>query len=128
MFTCKNKYTIYLEGCQELSEELKYQEVTWKYVLQEDYTHPLHFHVHIWRRNRQYYEFDGHILTVRKGYAWDGASGPTIDTDNTIKASLIHDVLYQAIREGVLPPRYRRKADYEFRCILRDEGMNRWRR
>jgi len=28
------------------------------------------------------------ILTVKKGYAWDGPSGPTVDTLNFMRASL----------------------------------------
>ena len=34
-------------------------------------------------------------LTIRKGYAWDGPSGPTIDTLNFMRGSLVHDALYQ---------------------------------
>ena len=41
-------------------------------------------------------------VIVRRGYAWDGASGPTIDTKDSMKATLIHDVLYQVMREGGL--------------------------
>ena len=56
-------------------------------------------------------------LTIRKGYSWDGASGPTIDTKSFMRGSLIHDALYQLMREGVLPGDLRKKADQ----ILRDE-------
>ena len=34
------------------------------------------------------------LLTIRKGYAWDGPSGPTIDTLNFMRGSLVHDALY----------------------------------
>lgn len=54
-------------------------------------------------------------ITIQKGYAWDGASGPTIDTKNTIKASLIHDCLYQAMRLGLLDKSCRKAADKELR-------------
>ena len=30
-------------------------------------------------------------LTILSGYAWDGPSGPTIDTKSSIRGSLIHD-------------------------------------
>lgn len=42
------------------------------------------------------------LLTVRKGYAWDGASGPTFDTLNSMRPSLVHDVFCQVLRDGRL--------------------------
>ena len=39
-------------------------------------------------------------LYISKGYSWDGPSGPAIDTPDWIKASLVHDALYQLIREN----------------------------
>ena len=30
------------------------------------------------------------FLSIRKGYAWDGPSGPTIDTKNFMRGSLVH--------------------------------------
>ena len=62
-------------------------------------------------------------IQVSAGYSWDGASGPTIDSDNSIRAGLVHDVLYQAIREGRLPESYRKRADKIFRRILKEDGM-----
>lgn len=41
---------------------------------------------------------DGRV-TVFAGYAWDGASGPTFDTKNSMRASLIHDVFCQCMRD-----------------------------
>ena len=46
-------------------------------------------------------EKDG-MVTVRKWYAWDGPSGPTIDTENSLRPSLIHDVFCQLMRDGRL--------------------------
>ncbi|GAK24268.1 hypothetical protein JCM19052_4928 [Vibrio sp. JCM 19052] len=51
------------------------------------------------------------LLTIKKGYSWDGASGPAIDTKNILKASLVHDALYQLMREEVLPQSSREQAD-----------------
>ena len=45
-------------------------------------------------------------LTIKKGYCWDGASGPTFDTASTMRASLFHDALFQLIREGLLSGAY----------------------
>jgi hypothetical protein len=44
----------------------------------------------------------GGVLTIRDGYAWDGPSGPTIDTPDSMTGSLVHDALYQLIRVGHL--------------------------
>ena len=67
-------------------------------------------------------------LAINKGYSWDGPSGPTIDTEDSLRASLVHDALYQLIREGRLPLKARRWADKEFRRILKEDGMNLFRR
>ena len=42
------------------------------------------------------------LLTIRKGFAWDGASGPTFDTKNSMRASLVHDVFCVCMRDGRL--------------------------
>jgi len=36
-------------------------------------------------------------LTIYAGYAWDGPSGPSIDTLTFMRASLVHDALYQLL-------------------------------
>ena len=41
-------------------------------------------------------------LTIKRGYAWDGPSGPTIDTKTFMRGSLVHDALYQLMRLKVL--------------------------
>ena len=46
---------------------------------------------------------DGWML-VKKGYAWDGPSGPTWDTDDTMTPSLFHDAAYQLMRMKLLKP------------------------
>lgn len=66
-------------------------------------------------------------LTVKYGYAWDGASGPTRDTASAIRGSLVHDALYQLMRMKVLPLAFRDEADDHFYDILRADGMNRVR-
>lgn len=67
------------------------------------------------------------ILQIRKGYAWDGPSGPTFDTKNAMRASLVHDVIYQMIGVGAIRSRYRNIADKIFYDILREDGMSWWR-
>jgi len=62
-------------------------------------------------------------LTINAGYAWDGPSGPALDTSSAMRGSLIHDALYQMIRLGHLAPGFRAAADriYEEMCI--EDGM-----
>lgn len=64
------------------------------------------------------------LLTIKKGYAWDGPSGPAIDTPNFMRGSLVHDALYQLLRLGLLTPDYRKLADEELRRICKEDGMS----
>jgi hypothetical protein len=67
------------------------------------------------------------LLTISAGYAWDGPSGPALDTPDGMRGSLVHDALYQLIREGHLPQSEREYADNALRRIVREDGMWRWR-
>jgi hypothetical protein len=68
-------------------------------------------------------EPDG-TLFIRSGYAWDGPSGPTIDTKKTfMRGSVVHDALYQLIRFKKLPPETREQADIALHQICREDGM-----
>jgi len=63
-------------------------------------------------------------LTIRKGYAWDGPSGPTVDTLNFMRGSLVHDALYQLMRGGHLDHQTQRDlADRLLRHMCREDGM-----
>ena len=63
------------------------------------------------------------LITVKRGYVWDGASGPTWDTKNTMLGSLIHDALYQLMRGGLIGQDWRKRADEVLYEILIDKGM-----
>lgn len=67
------------------------------------------------------------VLTVKKHYAWDGPSGLTIDTKSSMRASLIHDALYQLLRDRKLPPSRRKDADEVLHKTGLEDGMFRWR-
>jgi hypothetical protein len=67
------------------------------------------------------------IIIVKKGYAYDGPSGPTFDSRCSMRAALGHDVVYQAMREGLLDWRYKRAIDDNFYEWLIVDGMWRWR-
>jgi hypothetical protein len=66
-------------------------------------------------------------LTIKAGYAWDGPSGPTVDTKNFMRGSLVHDALYQLMREreNQLPlATYRNQADLLLRDLCIEDGMS----
>jgi len=70
------------------------------------------------------------LLTIGRGYAWDGPSGPTIDTENFMRGSLVHDALYQLIREGGFGTEYdekeraRENSDKLLRELCKRDGMS----
>jgi hypothetical protein len=66
-------------------------------------------------------------LQIAAGYAWDGPSGPTIDTMNFMEGSLVHDALYQLMRYGLLEQKWRKAADLELYNICIKYGMSRIR-
>ena len=68
------------------------------------------------------------VLTIKKYYAWDGPSEPTIDTKDFMRGSLVHDALYQLMRLGALDHKvYRKRADEILKEICIEDGMCRFR-
>jgi len=67
------------------------------------------------------------ILVIRNGYAWDGPSGPTIDTKTFMRGSLVHDALYQLLRMKLLSQDNRQVVDNELHRICLEDGMSRLR-
>lgn len=66
------------------------------------------------------------LLVIKKGYAWDGPSGPTFDTPDFMRGSLVHDALYQLMRESQLDRRYKDAADRMLQAICIEDGMPRF--
>ena len=66
-------------------------------------------------------------LTIKNGYAWDGPSGPTIDTPNFMRGSLVHDALYQLLRNKLIDQKWRDEADEELGRICLEDGMSKIR-
>ncbi len=65
------------------------------------------------------------MLTIMEGYAWDGPSGPTIDTKNFMRGSLVHDALYQLMRERHLnEDTWRAAADNILHALCIEDGMS----
>ena len=83
----------------------------YKYTLFDDYRHetsirPPH------AISTRFIDLDlSGLLTIKKNYAWDGASGPVFDTQRIMRGSLVHDALYQLMREKYLPQKARENAD-----------------
>lgn len=67
-------------------------------------------------------------LSIKKSYAWDGPSGPTIDSLNFMRGSLVHDALYQLMREKELDKDvHRETADRILQSMCREDGMTQLR-
>lgn len=67
------------------------------------------------------------LLTIKKSYAWDGPSGPTIDTKDFMRGSLVHDALYQLMRKKLISSSRRKYADKLLVQLCREDGMNKLR-
>lgn len=97
----------------------------YEYVLQEDYEVQL---VHVVPPSDVKSDFIEisklGVMRIKKGYAWDGPSGPAIDTRNFMRGSLIHDCCYQLIREGHLSMEFKKPSDLELQRICLEDGMS----
>ena len=104
--------------------KIKYKS-GYKYQLMEDYKiQTLHIGTVV---EGDWYDIsDTGMLYARKRYAWDGPTGG-FDTENFMRASLVHDVFCQAIQEGKLPQSSRKYADKLLRKICLEDGMSRFR-
>ncbi len=101
-----------------------YSKVNYKYVVMADHWFRTRIKGH--RVSTPYIELyeDGRCL-VRKGYGWDGCSGPTFDDDTNMVPGLHHDIKYQLLRLGLIPKGCRIIADQELREECLERGM--WR-
>jgi len=63
------------------------------------------------------------LLELKKGYAWNGASRPAIDTPSSIRGSALHDAGYQLMTLGLLPQNCRPAVDKLLRDTCIDAGM-----
>ena len=104
-----------------MKPQIKYRE-GYKYQLAEDYTVRTDIIVGGWI-NTEYIQLSPvGYLTVKNGYAWDGASAVAIDTPNIMRGSLCHDGFYQLLRQGMLGQEWRKTADLEmYKMCLQDE-------
>lgn len=88
----------------------------------------------IQHRGKRLAEGIGNHVYVYWDYAYDGPSGPAIDSVNFMRASMLHDVLYQVLREGghsalvgFVGQHTRKQADAAMWSEARRCGMKWWR-
>lgn len=67
---------------------------------------------------------DNGYMTLKAGFAYDGPSGPTIDTPSSMRGAGFHDGTYRLIRLGLLPESCRAQADENLRRMCLEDGMN----
>lgn len=60
-------------------------------------------------------------LTIMNGYAWDGATWAP-DLRSVVRASLVHDALYQLMRSGKINRLWKDTVDNDFLRIMREDG------
>lgn len=96
----------------------------YQYQLHEDYTIPISIKPPLPIRTEYIRLSANGVLTIKEGYCWDGPSGLAFDTLNFMRGSLVHDSLYQLMREGCLNQRYRELADKELQRICLEDGMS----
>jgi hypothetical protein len=105
---------------------MKYQNKKfWKYRIYEDCEFILYSNYG--DVAHEFFQICGNKLTVKAGYRWDGPSGPTVDTKNFMSPSLIHDVLFQAMREDLINRDLFTIANNELYMQCRERGMSRFR-
>ena len=102
-----------------------YQELhRYKYQVLRPYRHRTRICGFTFESDYLKLDADG-TLEVRKTYAWDGPSGPAPDVPCLMRASLVHDALYQLIRERAIPFELRDLADRLLQGIAREDGLPR---
>lgn len=109
--------------------KIKYIDIEkYKYMLAEDVEYQSEIRPPAGFATEQFGMDANGLITVRKGFMWDGASGPALDTDTVMPASMFHDVLYRSIRMGLLPMEpFRKQADILYRDMAIADGASRVR-
>lgn len=104
---------------------MKYTKLKgYKYRTNEDER----FEVEIYESaHNDFISLDRGVLIIKEHYAWDGASGPTLDDKTNMTPSLVHDALYQLMREGLIELTHRKYIDQLFIDMCRARGMGKFR-
>jgi len=98
----------------------------YKYQLAETYLHKLPDAIakDAYNSRGEFLSLEDGYLVISSGYAWDGPSGPTIDTKNFMRGSLVHDAFYQLMRQGIIPRKHKDAADLELQRMCLEDGMS----
>lgn len=92
----------YEGNCGEVGGEKIYYKEGYKYVLNRDFCIRLPYSPPAMIPGNYFIFYPNGDLFIKKGCPWDGASGPTIDTRDCLRGSLVHNILYHCIRMGWL--------------------------
>lgn len=106
----------------ETGKYIKYRK-GYKYQLAEDFRIKIDIFSHEVIKTDFIEIQPGGVLFIKNGYAWDGPSGPTIDTKDFMRGSLVHDALYQLMRMELLDPSWKSYADDLLKKVCLEDGM-----
>ncbi len=109
-----------------IQRKLEYKHIKYKKGFKYQLSQTCYITIPVFGFDVQHSQFslsaDG-LLIINKGYAWDGASGPMIDIKSLMRASLVHDALYQMMRMELLGSYYKGIADLLLYEIAVEDGM-----
>ena len=107
-----------------MRQQILYSE-GWKYRLEAQYEDVIPLRPPVSIRTDFVVLLSNGYFVINKGFAWDGASGPAIDTANFMRGSMVHDSLYALMRAGLLDPAvFKDQADQLLREICIEDGMS----
>lgn len=73
----------------------------------------------------KYFEIDkSGMIKIKADYAWNRANFPAINDNQNLFASLIHDVICQAVEENGMAFENRKIGDEIFYCLMLDKAKN----
>jgi hypothetical protein len=108
-----------------MNNKIVYSE-GYKYQLENDFV--ITVSISGWNLKTPFIQLDPNgTLLIKKGYAWDGPSGPAIDTKDFMRGALVHDAIYQLMRDWGLDRNLRSIADRIMRDICILDGMSKIR-
>jgi len=105
---------------------MKYKKVRYKYTVTDGQQYQTGIMPNVPAVNQFYVVAVTGLVTVFPGYSWDGSTGAE-DTPESMSASLVHDICCQAVQEGTLDKKWKRRADFEYFWLCVKNGMSKTR-